>query len=116
MEAAQSAGAGYSAYGSSIHKQVYIYGGLDTSPTVLTRNHGLAWSVGGWLLMDFLQKAGHEEGERLKARVAKEIKTTFASRYAEEISLTEALNPEVAAVYAKQATGEKYLINPNKGD
>jgi NADPH:quinone reductase-like Zn-dependent oxidoreductase len=114
MEAAQSSGGGYSAYGSSIHKQVYIYGGLDFSPTVLTRNHGLAWGVGGWLLMDFLQKAGHEETERLKARVAREIKTTFASKYAKEISLAEALSPEAAVRYAKQATGEKYLINPNR--
>jgi NADPH2:quinone reductase len=116
MEAAASAtGAAYSPYGSTTHKQVYIYGGLDRSPIVLTRSFGMAWGVGGWLLFPFLQRIGPEASQKLQARVAAEIKTTFASSYTREVSLAEALTLEAIAVYGKQATGEKYLINPNKG-
>jgi NADPH:quinone reductase len=105
----------YSRYGSTTHKQVYIYGGLDRGPTELTRNFGMAWGVGGWLLMPFLQKIGPEAAKKLRERVAAEIKTTFASHYTKEISLAEALRLEEIAIYGKQATGQKYLINPNKG-
>ncbi|MGB8328851.1 MAG: zinc-binding dehydrogenase [Polyangiales bacterium] len=116
MEAAASAtGAPYSPYGSTTYKQVYIYGGLDRSPIVLTRSFGMAWGVGGWLLFPFLQKIGHEASRKLQERVASEIKTTFASSYTREVSLAEALTLEAISVYGKQATGEKYLINPNKG-
>ncbi|MBW1904908.1 MAG: zinc-binding dehydrogenase [Deltaproteobacteria bacterium] len=116
MEAAASAtGAAYSPYGSTTHKQVYIYGGLDLSPIVLTRSFGMAWGVGGWLLFPFLQRIGPEASQKLQARVAAEIKTTFASSYTREVSLAEALTLEAIAVYGKQATGEKYLLNPNKG-
>ena len=38
----------YSRYGSATHKQVYIYGGLDTGPTIINRGFGMAWGVGGW--------------------------------------------------------------------
>jgi NADPH2:quinone reductase len=113
MEAAQSRKAGeFSRYGSTTYKQVYIYGGLDRSPTELTRSFGMAWGLGGWLLTPFLQKIGFEEAEKLRQRVAREVKTTFASHYAREISLEEVLSLEAIAVYGKQATGEKYLINP----
>jgi NADPH:quinone reductase-like Zn-dependent oxidoreductase len=105
----------YSRYGSSVHKQVYIYGGLDTRPTELARSYGMAWGLGGWLLTPFLMKIGAAEGQKLRDRVAAELKTTFASHYTAEISLAEALQPEVIAAYNKRATGEKYLINPNKG-
>jgi NADPH2:quinone reductase len=105
----------YSRYGSSVHKQVYIYGGLDRGPTELTRNYGMAWGLGGWLLTPFLQKIGPEAAQRLRERVAAEIKSTFASSYQKEISLAEALRLESIAVYGKQATGKKYLINPNRG-
>ena len=105
----------YSRYGSTTHKQVYIYGGLDRGPTELNRNFGMAWGIGGWLLTPFLQKIGPEAGQRLRERVAAEIKTTFASKYTKEVSLAEALQLKEIAVYGKQATGEKYLINPNKG-
>jgi len=116
MEAAASAtGAAYSPYGSTTHKQVYIYGGLDRSPIVLTRSFGMAWGVGGWLLFPFLQKIGPEASQKLQKRVAAEIKTTFASSYTREVSLAEALTLGAISVYGKQATGEKYLINPNKG-
>jgi NADPH2:quinone reductase len=115
MEAAQNANAKeYSRYGSTTHKQVYIYGGLERSPTVLNRNFGMAWGLGGWLLMQFLEKIGAEDVQKLRSRVAAEIKTTFASHYTKEVSLAEALQLDEIAVYGKQATGQKYLINPNK--
>jgi NADPH2:quinone reductase len=105
----------YSRYGSFTHKQVYLYGVLDTAPTELTRGYGMAWGIGGWLLTPFLLKIGREASNALKQRVAAELKTTFASRYAKEISLAEALSLDVLGAYSRRATGEKYLINPNKG-
>ena len=114
MEAALSANAPeFNRYGSATLKQVYIYGGLDRSQTVLTRNFGMAWGLGGWLLPHFLQRIGPEASDRLRQRVAAEIKTTFASSYAKTVSLQEALDPAAVAVYAKQATGEKYLVTPH---
>ena len=103
----------YSRYGSSVHKQVYIYGGLDTGPTELNRSFGMIWSVGGWLLTPFLQKIGREDAQKMRDRVAAELKTTFASHYTSTISLTQALDPEILAAYNRRATGEKYLINPH---
>jgi NADPH:quinone reductase-like Zn-dependent oxidoreductase len=104
----------YSRYGSTTHKQVYIYGGLDTGPTELNRGFGMAWGMGGWLLPYFLEKVGPGEAQALRERVAREIKTTFASHYSHVISLTEALKPEVMAAYNRKSTGEKYLIAPHK--
>lgn len=115
MEAALSRTATeYSRYGSTTHKQVYIYGGLDTGPTEIIRNFGFAWGMGGWLLFPFLQKIGPEAVQALKARVAAELKTTFASHYTKEISLAEALQLEAIAGYGQRATGTKFLINPNR--
>ncbi len=111
--AANATAAEYSRYGSSQHKQVYIYGGLDRSPTLLRRNYGMAWGVGGWLLTPFLQKIGRQRGEELRQKVADEVRTTFASSYVAEISLAQALQLDNLQAYAKQATGLKYLINPN---
>ena len=105
----------YSRYGSTTHKQVYIYGMLDRSPTELVRNFGMAWSVSGWLLTPFLQKIGGAATQKLRERVVAELKTTFASHYTREISLAEALQPDVIAAYSKFGTGEKYLINPSRG-
>jgi NADPH:quinone reductase-like Zn-dependent oxidoreductase len=105
----------YSRYGSTVYKQVYIYGSLDTRPTELVRAFGMAWGVGGWLLTPFLQKIGAADGARLRQRVVDELKTTFASHYTKEVSLQEALQLQNIAAYGKRATGEKYLINPNKG-
>jgi NADPH:quinone reductase-like Zn-dependent oxidoreductase len=104
----------YSRYGSNVHKQVYIYGGLDTRPVELNRAFGMAWGVGGWLLFPFLMKIGPADGKRLRERVVSELKTTFASHYTRVVSLQEALDLANLAVYAKRATGEKFLINPNK--
>jgi len=104
----------YNRYGSNTFKQVYIYGGLDRSPTTLNRAFGFSWGLGGWLLTPFIGRIGPERFEELKQKVADEIKTTFASHYTKEISLEEVLQPENINVYSKQATGEKYLVNPNK--
>jgi NADPH2:quinone reductase len=115
MEAAANHGAtGYSGYGSTAHKQVYIYGGLDPRPTELTRGFGMAWGLGGWLLTPFLAKVGPSRAQELRQRVANNLKTTFASTYAGEISLFEALDPRVVAAYRGVGTGAKYVINPNK--
>jgi len=105
----------YSRYGSSVHKQVYIYGALDTRPTELVRNFGMAWGIGGWLLFPFLMKIGAADAARLRQRVVGELKTTFASHYTKVVSLQEALQLDHLAAYGRRATGEKYLINPNKG-
>jgi NADPH2:quinone reductase len=105
----------YSRYGSAVHKQVYLYGMLDTAPTELVRNFGMAWGIGGWLLFPFLQKIGPAAGQMLRERVAAELKTTFASHYTRTVSLAEALSPEAVAVYAQRATGAKVLIDPSRG-
>ena len=104
----------YSRYGSNVHKQVYVYGGLDVRPIELPRGFGMAWGVGGWLLFPFLMKIGQADGAKLRQRVVKGLKTTFASHYTKVVSLQETLDPANIAVYAKRATGEKFLINPNK--
>lgn len=116
MEAAigKTATGPYSRYGSNVLKQVYIYGSLDTKPTEIVRNFGFAWAAGGWLLFPFLQKIGAADAAKLRARVAAEIKTTFASRYTKVVSLKEALTLDAIAIYNKRATGEKYLIDPTK--
>jgi D-arabinose 1-dehydrogenase-like Zn-dependent alcohol dehydrogenase len=105
----------YSRYGSNVHKQVYVYGSLDPRPVEINRAFGMAWGVGGWLLFPFLMKIGPVEGKRLRERVVDELKTTFASHYTRVVSLQEALDLSNVAIYAKRATGEKFLINPNKG-
>ena len=105
----------YSRYGSTTHKQVYLYGSLDTGPTEFNRAFGMAWGIGGWLLMPFLQRIGPHAAQALKQRVANELKTTFASHYSREISLPEALQRDVIQAYSKRATGAKFLINPSRG-
>ena len=115
MEAAAARTPGaYSIYGSVKHKQVYLYGGLDTSPTTLNRGYGMAWGVGGWLLPNFLARVGQEVGNRLRTRVATEMKTTFASHYTNEISLAEALDADIVAQYNSKSTGKKFLVCPQK--
>ncbi|MBR0797992.1 zinc-binding dehydrogenase [Bradyrhizobium jicamae] len=104
----------YSRYGSNTHKQVYIYGSLDTHAIELPRGFGMAWGVGGWLLFPFLMKVGPETGNKLRQRVVAELKTTFASHYTKVVSLQEALQLDNIAIYGKRSTGEKFLIDPNK--
>ena len=113
MEAAASASAqGYSRYGSTVRKQVYIYGSLDRGPTELARSYGMAWGVGGWLLTNFLQTISPQDVERLRARVAAGLTTLFASSYTARVSLAGALKPEAISAYARHSTGSKYLIVP----
>ncbi|HEY2315383.1 MAG TPA: zinc-binding dehydrogenase [Streptosporangiaceae bacterium] len=115
MEAAASAAAGsYSRYGSAVHKQVYIYGSLDRGPSELTRNFGMAWGIGGWLLTPFLQRIGFEGMTRLRDQVAAGLTTTFASSYTDEVSLAGALALDAITAYSRQATGQKYLIIPSR--
>lgn len=115
METAQTrSGSAVGPYGSSTHKQVYIYGGLDRAPTQISRDFGLAWGIGGWLMPWFMTKIGPEAAQRLRVKVAGEITTTFASVYSTEVSLSEVLDPVTIAAFGKKATGEKYLIRPQK--
>lgn len=111
--AANSSAAGYSRYGSSTHKQVYIYGALDRGPTELSRSFGMAWGIGGWLLTPYLQRIGPDAADEMRTRVAAGLKTTFASSYTDEVSLAGALQIAAIADYGRQATGSKYLINPS---
>lgn len=113
--AARKGGGAFTRYGSTTHKQVYIYGGLDTGPTLLNRAFGMAWGLGGWLLTYFIQKVGPAEAQRLRQRVADELKTTFASHYTAELGLADVLDPGTLAAINKKATGEKYLILPQRG-
>ena len=115
MEVAANATATeYSRYGSDTYKQVYIYGGLDQSPTILNRSFGMQWGLGGWLLTPMIGRIGMERFGQMRERVAKEITTTFASHYTQEISFEEMLNPDIIKAYAKQGTGAKYLVTPHK--
>jgi NADPH2:quinone reductase len=82
----------YSRYGSTIHKQVYVYGGLDTRPTDIVRDFGMAWGIGGWLVTPVLEKIGAPAVVQMKQRIARELKTTFASHYSRVISLAETLH------------------------
>jgi NADPH:quinone reductase-like Zn-dependent oxidoreductase len=106
---------GFNTYGSVDNKQVYIYGGLDVSPTLLNRAFGMTWSVGGWLLMRFLGKLKPARVGELYKRVADEINTTFAIESTVELSFEEAMTPEVIEKYNAKTTGGKYILNPNKG-
>ncbi len=103
----------YSRYGSAVHKQVYLYGGLDTRPTEIRRTFGMAWGVGGWLLFPFLNKIGPAATQALRERVAAELKTTFASHYARTVSLAGALSADAIALYGQRNTGAKVLIDPS---
>ncbi|MCW2754791.1 MAG: oxidase [Marmoricola sp.] len=104
----------YSRYGSDVHKQVYVYGALDQRPIELRRRFGFAWGIGGWLLTPFLFRTAAEDLARLQRRVADELTTTFASHYTDQISLREALDVETLRRYARQATGEKFLLRPQR--
>ncbi|MDB4941737.1 MAG: putative oxidoreductase [Labilithrix sp.] len=110
----RNASGGFQRYGSNVHKQVYLYGSLDTSPTEIQRTFGLAWGIGGWLVFPRLARFGPERTAALKARVARELRTTFATHYAREVTLREMLDPGIIAEYGKRATGGKVLVLPQK--
>lgn len=115
MEAVGSKDAvGFNTYGSEANKQVYIYGGLDFSPTTLNRAYGMTWGIGGWLLMRFLGKLQPEQVGQLHRKVANEINTTFASHFTEELTLEDVMQPQTVLKYNAKKTGEKYLVTPNK--
>ena len=114
MEKVASEGDEFSRYGSDTHKQIYVYGGLDRGPTMVRRDFGMSWSIGGWLLPLFLMKLGQEGTDRLRKRVADEIKTTFASTYGMRLSLAEAVDPDQVRRYGRMATGEKALVTPQE--
>jgi NADPH:quinone reductase len=114
MERAQPPLTSWTPYGTTVHKQVYIYGSLDFSPTVIDRRFGLTWGVGGYLLTNALARLGGEAIGRMRARVLAEAKTTFASGYAQTIGLRDVLAPEILAVFARRSTGTKYLIDPSR--
>jgi NADPH:quinone reductase-like Zn-dependent oxidoreductase len=100
----------FSHYGSSTPKQLYIYGSLDSSPTVLPRTFGMTWSAGGYLVSNALGKLGREVGARMAARVMSELTTTFASHYSHRVALDRLVDVDTARAFAKLATGEKYLV------
>ena len=114
-QAASRSASEYSRYGSDTFKQLYIYGALDLSPTTINRlAFGFRWSVGGFLLTPFLQRAPKETVAAMRRRVVDELTTTFASRYTATIGLAEALHPDVLRAYERKRTGEKYLIDPTR--
>ena len=116
MEAAQSRKGGtVRGYGSTTYKQVYVYGRLDPSPIELSRNFGVAWGIGGWLLPIFLDRVGPGRAQQLRERVAAEITTTFASTYTATVSLDEALALESVAVYAKRGDRREVSRQPEQG-
>jgi len=95
-----------------VHKQVYVYGGLDIGPIVINRRFGFSWSVAGWLLTPFLSTLSMHDHVRLRNRVAAGLTTTFASSYSDEVSLDGMLDPATVQAFARQATGSKYLVRP----
>jgi NADPH:quinone reductase len=114
MEQALSAkAASFSRYGSPVHKQVYIYGMLSPSPRIFEGNLGMAWGVAGWLMTWFYSRIDSSTAQRLRNRVINELTSTFASHYKSEISLEDALSPEIIVAYSRHATGEKFLMRPN---
>jgi hypothetical protein len=114
MERAQPPLVSYTPYGSTVHKQVYIYGSLDFAPTVINRTFGLTWGVGGFLLTNALARLGGEAIGRMRSRVLAEAKTTFASGFAETIGLADVLRPDVLNACSRRSTGTKYLIDPSR--
>jgi NADPH2:quinone reductase len=114
MERAQPPLPSYTPYGSTVRKQVYIYGSLDFGPTIINRNFGLTWGVGGFLLTNALARLGGEAVVRMRSRVIAEAKTTFASSFAETIGLADVLRPDMIGVFSRRSTGTKYLIDPSR--
>jgi len=114
MEAVAARGKPWSRYGTNVHKQVYIYGRLDLSPTVLDGSAGLAYGVAGFLVSTFLAKAGMETVMKMRQRVLAELTTTFASHYGKTIALADMLDPAVLREVNQRATGAKALVVPNR--
>src|SRR3546814_2723875 len=59
--------------GSDVFKQLYIYGALDLSPTVLNRPaFGYRWGAAGWIIFSFLRSIGRDGLDRLTQRMLSE--------------------------------------------
>ncbi|MDX2210274.1 MAG: zinc-binding dehydrogenase [Sphingopyxis sp.] len=112
-QAAVARMASYSRYGSDTFKQLYIYGALDLGPTSFNRSFGFSWSISGFLLTPFMQKAGMETVGRMRQRVVDELTTTFKSHYSHRVTLEQALDVATLQAYDAKQTGEKYLIRPH---
>jgi len=52
----------YSRYGSNQQKRMFIYGRLDTGPTILSPSYGFGWTLSGWLLFPFIQSINQSIG------------------------------------------------------
>lgn len=100
----------YHRYGSSEHKHLYFFGGLDPAPVMFERNFGMAWSMGGWLLQPVLMKLGPEAVCAMKKRVREGMGTIFFADYGQKISLPGILEHDCLTAYMKLATGTKYLV------
>lgn len=115
MESALNRTAGeFSRYGSSTIKRIYIYGGLDAGSIELRQSMGKAWSVNGWLLTNFLREVGPTRISELKARVASEVATTFASHYSDRLSLAQVLEAAHVVRYVRRSTRQKFLVCPQR--
>lgn len=102
-----------SPFGSSTFKQVFVYGSLDPSPTILPRSgYGMTWSVTGWAMPPVLDRAGPQRYGELIQRILAGITTTFASEYSEVIALNRLLDAKAMQGYTSLTTGGKYLIDP----
>ncbi len=113
MEIAAAQTGPWSRYGSEQAKQAYIYGQLDLGPTELTRGYGWVWSVSGWLLTPFMNRAGADRVARMRDRVVKEIDSTFMSHYSSRISLQQAMTVDAVLEYGARKTGQKTLLEMN---
>ena len=102
----------YNRYGSDVHKQVYVYGVSGPEPDRAAPSIRLR--LGRRRLAAHAVPRAHQPKDlaRLRQRVADELTTTFASHYTEQISLREALDLETLRRYARQATGQKFLLRP----
>jgi NADPH:quinone reductase-like Zn-dependent oxidoreductase len=114
MEAVARRGVRGVAPGSAGKKQLYVYGRLDRSALELDWDYGTRWSVGIFVMTDVLQDLGPARAAELRDRIVREMKTTFASRYAATIGLFDLLDPQMLAAIAKMATGQKYLLDPTR--
>ena len=110
MEIAAAQTGPWSRYGSEEVKQAYIYGQLDMSATELTRGYGWVWSVSGWLLTPFMNRAGPDRVARMRQRVVDEIDSTFLSHYSSRLSLQASLSAKAVADYGARKTGQKTLL------
>jgi len=110
--AALRKGGGMTSYGSSTFKKLYIYGGLNAGEPLVLRPHagmgGFSWSVAGFLLGQGTAKITEED----KLRVAREIKTTFATSYSRRLSLEQMLDVKMMKEYQAQSSNNKALVTP----